>query len=182
MVAAELRDVPYVEAAQALIIRNYGPTIARDVHVSFDPPIPDPDPEDAHKSAIPFLKRRYARPVAVLTPGMELDNIWFYGRLCSDGQWTNFEPTSDRFNVRIAYKSSDGTPYVDDFTLDVDLNRERTYATSSLAPERQLKKGVKALGQIANAVTRVAKRFAPQSNAPALAEPMRQLRERDREG
>lgn len=42
MVAAELRAAPYAHRFQSLIIRNYGPSIARNVVVRFDPEIPDP--------------------------------------------------------------------------------------------------------------------------------------------
>src|SRR5450830_287225 len=66
MVAAELRDVKYSEATQILIIRNYGPSIARNVRVSFDPPLPDP--EDPSTSVTPFLKNRYSKVIQVLTP------------------------------------------------------------------------------------------------------------------
>jgi hypothetical protein len=40
MMAAELRDHPYVKATQLLVIKNYGPSIARNVTVTFDPEIP----------------------------------------------------------------------------------------------------------------------------------------------
>src|SRR4051794_36626263 len=61
MVAAELREIPYVKGTQILVVRNYGPSIARNVRVKFDPEIPDPD--DPSTSVTPFLKRRYAKPV-----------------------------------------------------------------------------------------------------------------------
>lgn len=91
MVAAELRDEPYADATQILVIRNYGPSIARNVRVSFDPPIPDP--VDPSSSGTPFLKKRYANPIPVLTPGMGLDNVYYSARPGSGDQFENLEPT-----------------------------------------------------------------------------------------
>jgi hypothetical protein len=68
MVAAELRSPPYTRGTQTLVITNYGPSIARNVRVTFDPEIPDPAPKKAAKSVTSYLKRRYARPIPVLTP------------------------------------------------------------------------------------------------------------------
>ena len=56
MMAAELRLIPYVSSAQALVVKNYGLGLARNVRVSFDPPIPDP--VDPSTSVTPFLKKR----------------------------------------------------------------------------------------------------------------------------
>ncbi len=122
MVTAELRDVPYVAASQAFVVRNYGPTIARNVKVTFDPEIPDPDPDKVDQSAIPYLKRRYANPIPVFTPGMELDNIWYSGRPAADGGgWTNALPIPDQVTVDIEYEAPDGTRYMDQFLLDTHI-------------------------------------------------------------
>jgi hypothetical protein len=138
MVAAELRDQPYASATQALVIRNLGPTIARNVRITFDPEIPDP--VDPKQSVTPFLKRRYAAPIPVLTPGMELDNIWFSGEPSSSG-WSNTEPMPDTCTVRIAYDAPDGTRYDDEFPIDVGVIRDRTYVTSSGDPV-EIAKGI----------------------------------------
>jgi hypothetical protein len=81
MVAAELREYQFDERTLLLIIRNYGPTVARNIVVTFDPPLPKTSPERAHDSLAPFLKARYMKPIPVLTPGMELNNIYFYATL-----------------------------------------------------------------------------------------------------
>lgn len=155
MMAAELRKPPYTRGIQDLVIGNYGQSLARNVKVTFDPPIPDPLPERAAQSVSPFITRRYAEPIPVATPGMQLTNIWFSGRL-EDDLWVNFDPTPDQFTVTIAYDGPDDTHYVDDFPLDVDLIRQHTYAASSEAPESRLKEGVKSLAKIEKAVTRIA--------------------------
>lgn len=150
MVAAELRSERYTKGVQVLVIKNYGPTIARNVKVTFDPPIPDPSPEEAGSSVTPYLKRRYEKPIPVLTPGMELDNLWFVAR--GPGM-DNSEPTPDRCNVTIEYDDAGCTKtYKDSFVIDVDVIRKRTYTTSSAAPPSQMKEGVKALKSIAESL------------------------------
>ena len=145
MVAAELRAAPHNGPTQILVVRNYGPSIARNVRVTFDPPIPDPD--NPATSVIPFLKERYANPIPVLTPGMELDNVYYFGQSADHA-----EPVPEQVTVTIAYESDAGDPYVDAFPLDVNLIRNRTYSTSSASPEAQMKvmaKSLKGLHDIA---------------------------------
>lgn len=137
MVAAELRADPYAQGFQNLIIRNYGPSIARNVVVKFDPDIPDPE-EPTGKST-PHLKRRYANPITVLTPGMELNNIYFAARAGKDGKFINNEPTPDQVTVTITYENDTGDRFIDVFPLDVNLARTGTYATSSTSPVERMK-------------------------------------------
>jgi hypothetical protein len=87
MVAAKLRNEHYVQGMQLLVIKNYGTTVARNVKVSFDPPLDAPAPEKAHQSVAPFLKRRYAKPIPSLAPGQELDNIYFSDEDDGTGGW-----------------------------------------------------------------------------------------------
>jgi hypothetical protein len=147
MMAAELKLVPHASGSQALITKNYGLSIAKDVTVTFDPPIAMPEnPDDL---VTPFLLRRYAKPIPVMTPGMELDNLYFSSRLGPDGHFYNGEPVPDLVTVKIAYKSADGDCYSDEFPLDVRLLLERTYATSSTSPEGQAKKALEHFQNIA---------------------------------
>ena len=155
MVAAELRDVPNVKGTQILVVRNYGPAIARNVRVSFEPEIPDP--QDPATSVTPFLKRRYAFPIPVLTPGMELDNVYFSGQQ-EGGSMVNREPTPDQTTVTIAYENDTGDEFVDAFPLDTGLIRNRTYVESSASPEAQLKALAKSVKTLADIATRADRR------------------------
>ena len=137
MVAAELRADSYARGTQSLIVRNYGPSIARNVNVTFDPKIPDP--ADQSGKMTPYLKERYAKPITVFTPGMELDNIYYSARAGSDGKFVNNEPTPDQLTVTIDYENDAGDKFTDVFPLDVRLIRNRTYTTSSTSPEAQMK-------------------------------------------
>lgn len=153
MVAAELRDVPHVDGSQALVVRNYGPTVARNLRVTFDPEIPEPEPAKAHESLTPFLRRRYADSIPFLTPGQELTNIWFSGAPDPQLGWRNVEPTPNPCMATLTYEGHDGNRYTEQFRLDVGVIRNETTATSSASPEGQAKKAVEHLGSIARSLT-----------------------------
>ncbi len=125
MMAAELRRPPHVPGTQLLVVRNYGSSIARQVVVTFDSPIPDPSPEKAARSVSPFVRRRYAETISVITPGMELSNIWFSGVAGTGGRWENFEPTPERFTVTFTYQGPDGYSYEDAIQLDTGLSARK---------------------------------------------------------
>jgi hypothetical protein len=148
MMAAELRDHPYARATQLLVVKNYGPSIARNVTVTFDPEIPDPS--DPSTSMTPFLKARYAKPIAVMTPGMELDNIYFSGERDTAEGWVNREPTPAQVTVTITYENDNRVPFADDFPLDTQIIRNRTYTTSSASPEALMKDAANALKDLSN--------------------------------
>lgn len=165
MVAAELREVPYVKGTQVLVVRNYGPSIARNVRVTFEPEIPDPD--DPSTSVTPFLKRRYANPIPVLTPGMELDNVYFSGHQ-EGGAWVNHEPTPEQVTVTVVYENDAGDEFKDELPLDTNLIRNRTYTESSASPEVQMKvlaKSVKVLADLAAGAERRRAQEAAQRRA-----------------
>lgn len=167
MMAAELRRPPHVPGTQLLVVRNYGSSIARQVVVTFDPPIPDPSPEKAARSVSPFIRRRYAETISVTTPGMELSNIWFSGVAGTGGRWENFEPTPERFTVTFTYQGPDGYPYEDAIQLDTGLIRTETLVTSSTSPENQIKEGVKSLATIQGALTQIARTLSsPRDSDP----------------
>lgn len=146
-ISAELRAVEYTHGAQSLVIRNTGPSIAKDVQVTFDPPIPMP--ENPERLVTPIMLRRYSKPIPVMTPGMELDNLYYAAQSGPDGNtMINGEPVPEVVTVIISYSSDDGDRYTDRYPLDVDLLRARTYQTSSAAPEAQLKEAVKTMKSI----------------------------------
>jgi hypothetical protein len=158
MLAAELQGHTYSRGTQSLVVRNYGTTIARNVHVRFDPPIPDPAPEFVHGSVTPYLKKRYAGTIALITPGMELKNLWFVGEAVN-GKFVNSEPTPNKFTVSISYESSLGDRYQDDFLLDVDLLSMQTSVTSSSEPANQIKEAAKNLKEINRSLSSIARPF-----------------------
>ena len=159
MVAAMLRAIPYVHGSQQLVIVNCGPSIAKDVRVSFDPEIPEPL-DDGQRYVSPFIKKRYAKPIPTLTPGDELDNIYYSGQQGDDGSWVNRENVPEQVTVTIRYKSTDGDSYEDDYELDTNLLRARTYTTSSASPEERLENATMILSRIDKSLAQLAKNSA----------------------
>lgn len=53
-----------------LRLRNYGQTVADDLRVSFDPPLPEVPASE--RLVTRFLKQRYDRTIAHLSPGQTL--------------------------------------------------------------------------------------------------------------
>ena len=61
--------VPSGTIQSSLVIENVGPSVARDVRVTFDPPLPTTDvSSDGQRSIITFVTRRYAEPVMAFHP------------------------------------------------------------------------------------------------------------------
>lgn len=139
MVAAEFQDAHPATAALYLVVRNHGPSVAKNVRVTFSPEIPDPPAEKAAQSLIPYLKERYARTIMTLTPGTELRNVYYIGKDGEDGEFSNAEDAPDRVTITINYQSADGKQdYEDSYDLDVALMQGETRITSSRSLDRQV--------------------------------------------
>ncbi|WP_433300415.1 hypothetical protein ACQP2F_03040 [Actinoplanes sp. CA-030573] len=169
MVAAELQPVEYSKGMIALVVRNFGPTIARNVRVTFDPPIPDPT--NPAQSLTTFLKRRYEKPILTLTPDMKLSNLWFIGQAGDDGRFRNTEPTPEQCTVTIACESADGTAYEDKFVIDVALVQAETYAEPSTSPQARMKTVADSLKSLDASVKTIARAQPRPRQADSLAGP-----------
>lgn len=131
VVLAEFRLAPDSDTTFDLIVRNAGQSVARNVRVSFDPPIGE-EPEDGKRYMSTFLKRRYGGSIPALAPGQELSNIWWSGHAVAGREGlVSEEPTPDEVTVTIAYEDVHGRPYRDQFPLTVDTVLLTTYGVSS---------------------------------------------------
>ncbi|MEV6490716.1 hypothetical protein AB0M20_19160 [Actinoplanes sp. NPDC051633] len=163
----------------ALVVRNLGPTIARNVQVTFSPSLPELSTED--RSLTLHLKNRYADTIPTFTPGMEFSNLWFVGRPDGQGTFHNTEPTPDKCTVKINYEATDKTSYVDEFFIDVDLIKAETYAESSTAPEARMKVMASSLTSIDRSLNALAKTFErAQANKPTRLPGLRRWFRRQR--
>ena len=170
MVVADLQTIPFVDGNASLVIRNYGPSLARNVRVAFDPPLPgDATTRSGKSSIIPFLVARYQNPIRVLPPGAALSNVYYVGTPDKDGDWSNDERVPDQITVKISYESDEGDAYEDVFPLDMQVLRKETTANSSTAPEAQLRVAVKHLGAIKNSLVTLAQaqKTKDRSDGPA---------------
>lgn len=103
-----------------LVIENAGQSVARNVKVSFQPPLPDYETTDDGQPGVvaPFLRRRYGTPIAMIAPGHMLKNVYSY---ISAGINDNVEPVPDEFTVSVHYDDDRGRVYRDSFPLNRNL-------------------------------------------------------------
>ncbi|MEU6633736.1 hypothetical protein ABZ905_36450 [Streptomyces parvus] len=159
MVAAEFEDAYPAHAVLYLVIKNHGPSVAKDVRVTFTPEIPDPAPGKAASSVVPYLKKRYANAIMTLTPGIELRNVYFVGNTDTDTV-SNKEDVPDAVTVTITYRSADRKQkYTDTYELDVDVMRGGTRVSSSNSVEWQTKEAVKTLKKMTAATEAISKKL-----------------------
>lgn len=147
VIVAELKPAVLTRNAE-LIIRNAGQSVARDVNVAFDPPLPVLEGAEAEGTTTPFLQRRYSRTIPTLAPGMVLDNFY---QDATDAT----EPVPDDFSVTIRYTDMHGRQYADTYELSLDALRDQTGSYPSNTDERGMqRRWVKALEAIARGVGR----------------------------
>lgn len=80
-----------------LRIKNYGPTRAEDVVVSFDPPLPD-------DATTELVRKRYERPLGVINPGETLENAWYLAKFSGNEFVGNHYAFPDEVTLRINYR------------------------------------------------------------------------------
>lgn len=132
---AEFRQEPDSESAYSLIIRNAGPSVARDVRVTFDPPVEQAPGSSPEKDRI---IKRFSRSIPAMAPGQELRSLWAtYG--IQGEKKGNLIPTPDDVTVTITYHGSTRHEYQDSFPLMAETITLDTFVTSSASVKGRLK-------------------------------------------
>lgn len=105
--------VPASRSGFSAVLRvvNVGQSVARDVQITFTPPLEPRETGDTLAS----VHRRYAEPIANISPGQELKNTW---QTWADHGTLSSAP--ERCTVSVAYRSGDRRRLVTEtFVLDV---------------------------------------------------------------
>lgn len=154
MVVVELRYAPDSDTSIDLVVRNAGPTVARDVWVTFDPPLDVPSVgEDGDGPAVGYVVKRYAKPLPMLAPGQELSNTWFVASY-PGGKLTNVEPSPERVTVRVKCKGV-GWGWIHwTYPIDIEAMTLATSTTSSSSHKGRLESISKSLDAIAKSMTK----------------------------
>lgn len=100
---AELRRASDNDSAYDLVVRNAGITVARDVQVTFDPPLPTSDPT-GDIGLVKCIHERYSEAIPSIAPGQEFTNIWWSTRPIHGRENPNALPTPDDVTVTISFK------------------------------------------------------------------------------
>jgi hypothetical protein len=165
MVLAEFRKPPNSRTSIDLVVRNAGPSIARNVEVKFDL-IPTVASND-RVSTKGALMTRYRDSIPTLAPGQELVNTWFAG-VSGDHpvELVNSATTSDEVTVTIAYRGSGRRRrYVDRFPLHIDLVRMGTSRVDSSSPlgcTRSIDESLKAVRDSTKRLARAVEALQPE--------------------
>lgn len=163
MVGAELVPDPHRSARMAsLVVRNFGPSVAYNVKVDFDPPLVEGKTHSGQRSIVPFIIKRYAEPIPTFMPGNELSNVYFIGKEDPDSPddvIRNDEPIPERVTVKVTYGSApdEFDTYSDTFILDMSVHLWGTFSTHSDSPQALQKRSTHALEQVGSSLVRVAK-------------------------
>lgn len=153
VIVAELHRIRLSHGMLELAVKNYGPSVARNVRVTFDPQLPDLQGADAVGKVTPALVDRYRGTIPMMAPGMKLSNVYFVGQPGADSRYFNSEPLPDKFTVTISYEGPGGRQYADEFHLDVRLLLKETSANPSNTDARGMdRRRIEALETIARGV------------------------------
>jgi hypothetical protein len=129
-VIAEIRRAPDSDTSFDFVLRNAGPTVARDIIVTFDPDIVIPEDRQHESLATEWLIKRYRRPIPMLAPGQELSNTYWLGVAKGDKR-VNGEPTPDNVSVSVRYRGVGRGWLRGTFVIDIDIITLGTSTTSS---------------------------------------------------
>jgi hypothetical protein len=153
LMSAELRPRILARGTAELVVANVGHSVAKDIQVTFEPPLPELDSQDREETMASFLRRRYAQRIPTLAPGHELVNI--YAQLRGDGSHGLRESVPYDLTVTFEYGDDRGNRYTDGYSLTVETLMNETTSNPSNEDERGMKRRwVSALETIARGVGR----------------------------
>ncbi|NMF29608.1 hypothetical protein [Cellulosimicrobium aquatile] len=145
VMVAEYRTFPFAYQALEFVIRNAGASVARDVAVTFDPPL-----EPGGYFARSYMIRRYAEQIAVVAPGQELVNAV---RVVEQPGKPMDLP--EDLTVTIRYRRSRWRRYEDVYRLRMSVMGEDSRQKSSETAEGRLQQIRESLDRIAVQVERL---------------------------
>lgn len=158
-VIAEFQSAEHNRNAIDLIVRNIGHSLARDVSVSFDPPLPEADPAATFITS--SLASRYRGGVATLAPDQRLQNLWLTGEIVPDEpEMVNREPLPNAVSVTISYFGPQARSYCEKFLLHTDTVKMTTVSTSSQSMRGWTSSIADSLKRIATALEAVRRQLA----------------------
>lgn len=132
-----------------LYVSNVGPSVAKNVRVSFNPALPE-GISDAADMAM-YIERRYRDPIATFGPGTTLHNVYSSGHPSRPPA----DSTPSDVEISFHYEDSHGRTYSDTFALSLSMLRDTTTSAPSGTDESALaKRQVKALEALARGLGR----------------------------
>lgn len=97
----------------SLVIRNMGPTSARDLEVNFEPDVP----HDSGDRLVEYIVERFASPMPVLAPGQAIRSLWASYVATSGAERTNRLATPHDVTVTLTYRGAGSKKYSETYPL-----------------------------------------------------------------
>jgi len=151
-IIAEVRPAKDSDTVIDFVIRNSGPTVARDLHVTFEPKIVIPEDRKHESLATPALIRRYSRAIPTVAPGQELSNTYWIGVNGGGNKRVNGEPTPERVTVSVKYHGVGRRWLKESFVIDLDIITLTTWSESSDSMKNRMKSIAASLQNIAKSM------------------------------
>ncbi|WP_155854662.1 hypothetical protein [Paenarthrobacter nicotinovorans] len=156
MVVAEFQFAKDSPSHLDLVIRNYGPTIARNLSVEFDRHITDDSGDEWTIGQLMY--RRYAGTTFhSFSPNQEFRNVWWRGQEVSgQRRQVNAFDTPESVTVALRYQDPKGKKYREEFELETGSFLLSTTATASTSLLGRLKTIDASLSKLAHSSQRLA--------------------------
>lgn len=129
MMVATLRATG--DRSAGIEVTNAGKSIARNVVVTFDPPLPTHEhTPDGQLSMLTFIRRRYSKPVDTWVPGTiaRSEFLTIVGGPDEQGRLVNADGIPRDTWIVFAYEDDNGTTYTDRISLDPTLLEGETWS------------------------------------------------------
>ncbi len=129
MMVATLK--PTGKMTAGISITNAGQSIARNVAVTFDPPLPTHErSSDGENSIIPLLRRRFAKSIGAWAPGHTVHSELLIsdGTRDDEGQLLNVDGIPRETTIVFVYEDDDANSYTEKMSLDPTLLEGETWS------------------------------------------------------
>lgn len=147
VVMAMFRLAEHSDTSFDFVVRNYGPSAARDVEVKFDPPLDD---EARKQSTTQALAERFDARIPLLPPEAEVSNVYWSGKNDGSNKLVNKLRTPAKVTVTITYKGTRLRRYTEVVPLDADWMGLATHSVSSTSTPGRMKQIAESLKNIAD--------------------------------
>lgn len=128
MMYARFLETPLADMGKAdLVVGNAGPSVARNVSVTFDPPGLILSNSKKEPKAANHIIKRYKESIPNWVPGEVAHNVYFVGD--NQEKRENKEPLPDELTVYFQYENEEEQSFNDVFKLDIRHLAEETRVT-----------------------------------------------------
>ncbi|MFL0712282.1 MAG: hypothetical protein ACJLS2_06210 [Microcella pacifica] len=157
VVYAWFRQAEHNDRAFDFVVRNYGPSAARDVTLKFEP---DLTTEQKADRLVEIIAERWERTLPVLPPGAEIKNLWWTTRPGHSGGEKgahNGLATPDQVTVTITYRGVGRKRYAEVIPLDGRWMKLDSSSVSSDSNRGRLTQIAKAMNTVATEQTKASR-------------------------